>query len=559
MNLMDGLTFEQQASRNFLLQRCTFQRHPIQEERKKERILYVSLLNRLVRSQLDPDPELTACLQRLLQVLDVSAEEMKAEETAIPKGLKKLASVFWHGGFSFGLKNYQALCLVESVCLVGLVAHDSKEKMQAVLADFCKTGKIAETLQQSLTDYFNHLFTVTVMKPGKELAASASYLDFMYGRLFRYRELPRYHVAICATMSAGKSTFINSLLGSDYIPSGNEACTAKITSIADNDIFPELLGCCREKEVLHPPVTLVTNEVLQTWNMNEDIAHVFLEGDLQGVGSEQTVLVVHDTPGTNSSENPLHHQRTMDFLKHHPLQTIVYLLNAEHISTSDNKTLLLEIKHNVLDVVPQTHIVFLVNKVDSFDLESGDDLTQTLDDACQDLEKLGFKEPQVIPVMAYAARLFKMALTGQENRFTRKEKLEFADFFERCLEENLDLTKYQCHIDLPGQAPTTSGSVIIGKHTYDKGKIAEALRCTGICSVADLLDEAVHHYQPEDKPLSPAEVLQQQKDGALSEEEKELLADLNQWEQENVDEPLSEEQEMADLLADLDQWEENNS
>ena len=45
----------------------------------------------------------------------------------------------------------------------------------------------------------------------------------------------------------------------------------------------------------------------------------------------------------------------------------------------------------------------------------------------------------------------------------------------------------------------------------------------------------------------------------LSEEEKELLADLNQWEQENVDEPLSEEQEMADLLADLDQWEENNS
>lgn len=244
---MDGLTFEQQASRNFLLQRCTFQRHPIQEERKKERILYVSLLNRLVRSQLDPDPELTACLQRLLQVLAVSAEEMKAEETAIPKGLKKLASVFWHGGFSFGLKNYQALCLVESVCLVGLAAHDSKEKMQAVLADFCKTGKIAETLQQSLTDYFNHLFTVTVMTPGKELAASASYLDFMYGRLFRYRELPRYHVAICATMSAGKSTFINSLLGSDYIPSGNEACTAKITSIADNDIFPELLGCCREK------------------------------------------------------------------------------------------------------------------------------------------------------------------------------------------------------------------------------------------------------------------------------------------------------------------------
>lgn len=548
---MDDLTFEQEVRRNFLLQRCSFQQHPLRAERKKIRVLYVSLVYSLVQSQMATNMGLNVCLQQLAQTLEVSSEAAAADKNEIPAGLKTLEAVFWHGGISFGIKNYQSLCLIESVCLLGITDNYSKEKMTDVLTDFCEIGEIPKAVQNSLTPYLDYLFTAAVRADGKKRTENASYLDFMYGRLFRYRELPYYHAAVCATMSAGKSTFINALLGGDYIPSGNEACTAKITSIADNDSFPELLGCCREKDVLSP-VTPVTNDVLQKWNSTEDISRVFLEGDLQEIGVKQSILVVHDTPGTNSSENPQHQQRTMDFLTHHSLQAIIYLFNAEHISSTDNQTLLQEIKKKVIDVMPQTKIVFLVNKVDSFDLEGGEDLAQSLSSVCQELESLGFEKPQVMPVMAYAARLFKMALTSQADKFTRKEKREFGDFYDRCQEKELDLTQYQCNIDLPGRVPAVSGDIAIGKDTYRKDVLVEALRRTGICSVASLWDEVIQDYKPEDLGGKKGRA-------ALSKEERMLLDDLDRWEAENTGRQKDRKQEESDLLADLDQWEQKYS
>ena len=42
-------------------------------------------------------------------------------------------------------------------------------------------------------------------------------------------------VIVLATMSSGKSTIINTLLGEDILPNENQACTAKIFKVLDND------------------------------------------------------------------------------------------------------------------------------------------------------------------------------------------------------------------------------------------------------------------------------------------------------------------------------------
>lgn len=42
-------------------------------------------------------------------------------------------------------------------------------------------------------------------------------------------------MVVMATMSSGKSTLINALLGQQILPSRNEACTAKMYSILDDD------------------------------------------------------------------------------------------------------------------------------------------------------------------------------------------------------------------------------------------------------------------------------------------------------------------------------------
>ena len=43
-----------------------------------------------------------------------------------------------------------------------------------------------------------------------------------------------FEIAVIATMSSGKSTLINAILGQELMPSKNEACTAKVSRIINN-------------------------------------------------------------------------------------------------------------------------------------------------------------------------------------------------------------------------------------------------------------------------------------------------------------------------------------
>ena len=53
-----------------------------------------------------------------------------------------------------------------------------------------------------------------------------------------------YPMLVMATMSSGKSTLINALLGEELLPSKNEACTAKIYSIIDDDNAEKINNLC---------------------------------------------------------------------------------------------------------------------------------------------------------------------------------------------------------------------------------------------------------------------------------------------------------------------------
>ena len=49
-------------------------------------------------------------------------------------------------------------------------------------------------------------------------------------------------ILVLATMSAGKSTLINALIGNDIFPSGNEACTAKIMTYTSDNSLKNIKG-----------------------------------------------------------------------------------------------------------------------------------------------------------------------------------------------------------------------------------------------------------------------------------------------------------------------------
>lgn len=290
-----------------------------------------------------------------------------------------------------------------------------------------------------------------------------------------YLSLPKFSIAVVATMSAGKSTFINALLGHDYLPSRNEATTATITTVQDKDGLQVLFGCVEREGELDPCKSLVTLDQMNRWNDDPKVRHIYLQGDLDNIGNHHAVVCVHDTPGTNNSGDTSHQATTMDFLKSNQMDALVFVANGEHLCTTDEKRLLEDLRKVLGGKVP---VIFALNKMDSHDPQK-EDLSATVSQYRDFVQELGFDGSMVYPVSAKAARLFKMALKGRGGEFTEQEIDSFV----------MGYRKFTRRMNLSGSAeiPAWNGSpeaaVDIENNTYSKEDIYVALGRTGIVQV----------------------------------------------------------------------------
>ena len=100
-----------------------------------------------------------------------------------------------------------------------------------------------EDLTEVFTQAFDRRkFTVKFERiPAKETSDKEGLIDEVFKKIQKgpFAELKdkeilsAFEVCVVATMSAGKSTLINSMLGAKLMPSKQEACTAIITKIKD--------------------------------------------------------------------------------------------------------------------------------------------------------------------------------------------------------------------------------------------------------------------------------------------------------------------------------------
>lgn len=240
-----------------------------------------------------------------------------------------------------------------------------------------------------------------------------------------YCGLPVKNCAVCATMGAGKSTFINALLGCDVLPARCEATTAKVTSVYDKDGQRGMVGFFQtEKGKTDGYCDDVSLQVLDAWNCDKRIAHLFLRGDLDGIGNNGMAVAVHDTPGTNNSGDRSHRDVTFDFLSHNQMDLILFVLNAESLGTTDENALLREVYRDVVKRYG-TDVFFILNKVDSLDAGK-ESLDKMIRDTARQLEGIGYARPVILPVASKAARLLKMKARGLEARMTSKERRELS-------------------------------------------------------------------------------------------------------------------------------------
>lgn len=330
-----------------------------------------------------------------------------------------------------------------------------------------------------------------------------------------------FDVYVAATMSAGKSTFINAMLGCELLPNANEATTATIAQITDNDAMThgKFIGerYNKEGELVNPQqeITLTT---LQEWNKLADTKLIKLEGNIKGVTEREDVrLVISDTPGPNNSQDKTHWDTTQAYIQdsqRNPL--ILYILNGRQLTTDDNTAVLSMIADIMKKGGKQSkdRFIFVLNQMDAFDFEKETTLVQVLKNAREHLEKKGIEEPQVYPVSALNAVLIRRHSANEA--LTRNEQPILNAWEYKCLPDG----EYP-GIDFVEEMPLTSSA----KQILEKRSLNPAEYRTGIPAIEAMIDEYIDKYSLPERVNRAYEALKTAI--KTSSDEQELVKSLN--------------------------------
>ena len=137
-----------------------------------------------------------------------------------------------------------------------------------------------------------------------------------------------FPMAVIATMSSGKSTLINALIGKEILPSANAACTALNYSILDDDRDTKEVICVTKKDGNVTVIDENLSEELEKINQDPLVTDVFIRSHVKGVLNTDKALLIIDTPGPNNSADKTHEKRLYQILDKISGGLFVYVINV---------------------------------------------------------------------------------------------------------------------------------------------------------------------------------------------------------------------------------------
>lgn len=236
---------------------------------------------------------------------------------------------------------------------------------------------------------------------------------------FKLAKSSGFEVCVVATMSAGKSTLINAMLGFKLMPSKQEACTAIITRIKDitsgngeTDI-PFKAEVYDKEERLSETHEKLTYPIMERLNSDETVSVIKVSGNIPFVSSEDVSLILIDTPGPNNSRDPRHKKVQSELLGKSSKALVLYIMTGE-FGTDDDNALLKRVAESMAVGGKQSkdRFIFVVNKLDDRKKEDGD-TNQTLDRVRAYLKTHGISNPNLFPAGALPALLIRQFKSGE--------------------------------------------------------------------------------------------------------------------------------------------------
>lgn len=233
-------------------------------------------------------------------------------------------------------------------------------------------------------------------------------------------------ICVFGNYSAGKSTFINSMIGHEILPSGGDPVTAKIYKISISEIdnvarirfkhwddsidllfegknFRVLKGNSADKMLVHLKQLMeenikddmysLVNKALEFINGFEkkdmdsieisDVIEVEVPFAKEGVlGRSRSNFVIFDTPGSNSNSNTDHSKVLAEALQGFSNGIPVWISQYESIDSNDNAKLCDDVLN--IKALDKRFTMIVLNKAD-----------------CSDLPEKGFSDKQIQNILEY--------------------------------------------------------------------------------------------------------------------------------------------------------------
>lgn len=219
----------------------------------------------------------------------------------------------------------------------------------------------------------------------------------------------KFEINVVATMSSGKSTLINALLGQQLMPAANEATTATIVKIIDtNQDHFSAIAYDKSGQIVKK-LDNVTLEDMQALNADVKVSTVEIKGKIPCVSSVGMKLVLVDTPGPNNSRDKSHEEMTYKMIADSDKSLVLYVMNGQQLGINDEKILLDYVCQSMKDggKKARERFIFAVNKMDAFSPDPQDDgpecITKALNNVKAGLEDREIYNPNIFPVCSLPA------------------------------------------------------------------------------------------------------------------------------------------------------------
>ena len=247
-------------------------------------------------------------------------------------------------------------------------------------------------------------------------------------------------VSVLGSMKAGKSTFINSLLGADLMPSENAACTLTTTEIIN----------IKGKSTLQKKFKSGKYENLDSDNLSK-IFHDEIRKSRNSESTEEFKYILNhnikcldtddldigfkfvDTPGCNEMSGlGVDKNQIIEVFDKQLKQTdyIIYVLDYKYYKADDNVNIIRQIMRVRPDIIKEQNIIFILNKVDLITYKDGS-IEDTVNEVSKLLDILGIKDAGILPFSAKKAFLYKLLSENQDISLYEEDIENLTDVIEK--------------------------------------------------------------------------------------------------------------------------------